>query len=101
MRKLLLLIAGTFFIFAQMDGQQPVFIKGSKVFNAGLGVGTTVFSSTYNRMVIPPLSASVEVGVTDHVLEKGSVGVVPYWHFFPTNGSSQITGRSTRTQLSE
>lgn len=81
MRKLLLLIAGPIFLFAQMAGQQPVFVKGSRVFNAGLGVGTTVFSSTYNRMVIPPLSASVEMGVTDHVLEKGSVGVGPYLAF--------------------
>lgn len=62
-------------------GQEPVFIKGSRVFNAGLGIGTSVFSSTYNRLVIPPLSASLEVGVTDHVLEKGSVGVGPYIGF--------------------
>ena len=67
------------FVFA--SGQEPVFVKGSRVFNAGLGIGTTVFSSTYNRLVIPPLSASLEIGVADNVIDKGSVGVGPYLGF--------------------
>ncbi len=81
MKRIILVSAIIVFTFVSLAGQQPVFVKGSKVFNAGLGVGTTVFSSTYNRMVIPPLSASLEIGVTDHVLEKGSVGVGPYLAF--------------------
>jgi hypothetical protein len=81
MKRIILVSAILVFTFVSLAGQQPVFVKGSKVFNAGLGVGTPVFSSTYNRMVIPPLSASVEIGITDHVLEKGSVGVGPYLAF--------------------
>jgi hypothetical protein len=81
MKRIIIVSAIIVFTFVSLTGQQPVFVKGSRVFNAGLGVGTPVFSSTYNRMVIPPLSASVEIGVTDHVLEKGSVGVGPYLAF--------------------
>lgn len=81
MKRIIIVSALFVYSFVSLAGQEPVFVKGSRVFNAGLGVGTTVFSSTYNRMVIPPLSASVEIGVADNVLEKGSVGAGPYLAF--------------------
>lgn len=81
MKRIIIFTAVFVFSFMIVAGQKPVFTKGSRVFNAGLGIGTTVFSSTYNRLVIPPLSASLEVGITDHVLDKGSVGVGPYLGF--------------------
>lgn len=78
MKKHLLLIAGAIFLFAQMSGQEPTFLKGDKVLNAGLGLGSTLYSGTYYKSQIPPVSASLEIGVADEIIDKGVIGVGPY-----------------------
>ncbi len=78
MKKSLLLVAGAIFLFAQMTGQESTFLKGDKVLNVGLGLGSTLYSGTYFKSQIPPLSVSLEIGVADEIIDKGVIGVGPY-----------------------
>ncbi len=78
MKKLSLLFVVVSFFFIQLAGQEPTFSKGDKVLNLGLGLGSTLYSGTYYKSQIPPLSASFEVGVADNILEKGVIGVGGY-----------------------
>lgn len=79
MKKLLLLVLVAFFAMTQLPGQESVFNKGDKVLNLGLGLGSTLYSGTYYKSQIPPISASLEFGVVDNIIdEKGVVGVGPY-----------------------
>jgi len=78
MKKQLFLIAGAIFLFAQMSGQESTFLKGDKVLNAGLGLGSTLYSGTYFKSQIPPISVSLEIGVADEIIDKGVIGVGPY-----------------------
>ena len=78
MKKLSLFIAVMFIGFVQLVAQEPVYSKGNKVFNLGLGIGSTLFTDTYYRTMFPPVSASFEVGVADHILEKGVIGAGGY-----------------------
>jgi hypothetical protein len=50
--------------------------NGDKVLNAGIGLGS-LLGTSYST-AFPPVSASLEFGVADHVLDKGSIGVAPY-----------------------
>jgi hypothetical protein len=81
MKKFFLLFAAICFTFVQLAAQEPTFSKGDKVLNLGLGLGSTLYSGTYYKTTLPPISASLEFGVVDNVLEKGSVGVGPYVGF--------------------
>ena len=81
MKKLLIvfaLLCMTFFAGAQ-DNVDPIFVKGDKVANIGLGLGAGL--SSYFKMSIPPISLSGEYGIADGILEKGSVGVGAYLGF--------------------
>lgn len=78
MKKLLLLFVVVSFSLAQLSAQDATFEKGDKVLNLGIGFGSTWYSGTYYKSQVPPVSASLEFGVVDNVLEKGSVGVGPY-----------------------
>jgi hypothetical protein len=78
MKKLLLLLLVVFFSLAQLVAQESTFSKGDKVLNLGFGLGSTLYSGSYYKSQIPPLSASVEVGVVDNVLEKGVIGIGGY-----------------------
>lgn len=66
------------FGFSSM-AQEPIFSKGDKVVNLGIGFGTG-YGLGY-KTTIPPLSASFEMGVKDGILEKGSLGVGGYLGF--------------------
>jgi hypothetical protein len=81
MKKLLLIIVAVCFTLTQLVAQEPVFSKGNKVLNLGIGLGSTLYSGTFYRTTLPPISASLEFGVVDNVLEKGSIGVGPYVGF--------------------
>ncbi|MCX6261907.1 MAG: hypothetical protein NTY95_13945 [Bacteroidia bacterium] len=81
MKRLLLLFVVVCFAFAQSVAQEPTFIKGDKVLNLGIGVGTNIYSGSYNRIIIPPFSASLEIGVEDELIDKGAIGVGPYLGF--------------------
>src|SRR5512136_3236592 len=81
MKKLLLVFVIIIFAFTWSAAQEPSFNKGDKVVNLGIGIGTNVYSGSYNRMIIPPFSASLEIGIEDEIAEKGSVGLGPYLGF--------------------
>ena len=60
-----------------LSGYTQPFIKGDKVINVGLGIGSTLYSGTGYKMGVPPLSASFEIGVTE--LGPGIIGVGGYF----------------------
>ena len=78
MKKLLLMFVVACFALTQLIAQEPTFVKGDKALNIGIGLGSTLYSGTYYKSQIPPISASLEFGVVDNVIEKGVVGVGPY-----------------------
>ena len=75
MKKLLLLIVAAVFTLNLATAQDPTFKAGDKVLNVGLGLGSSWYSGTYYSMTFPPISASLEVGMKDGVLDKGTLGV--------------------------
>ena len=81
MKKFILILVAVCFTFVQLVAQDAVFSKGDKVLNLGLGLGSTLYSGTYYKTTVPPITASLEFGVVDNVLEKGSIGVGPYLGF--------------------
>ncbi len=78
MKKILFLIVSGIISTIHLSAQEPTFNKGDKVLNLGLGLGSTFYSGTYYKSQVPPLSASLEFGVVDEVIEKGVIGVGPY-----------------------
>lgn len=78
MKKFFLFAAAVCFAIGGVVAQESTFLKGDKVLNASLGIGSTLYSGTYYKSQVPPLSASLEFGVVDNVIEKGVVGVGPY-----------------------
>ncbi|HPT12173.1 MAG TPA: hypothetical protein PLP69_06075 [Bacteroidales bacterium] len=78
MKKNLILTALVLCI-AVTAGAQNTFNKGDKVLNLGLGFGNAIYTGSHYSMVIPPLSASFEVGIIDHLFDdKSSIGVGGY-----------------------
>lgn len=78
MKKLLLMFVVACFALTQLIAQEPTFVKGDKALNIGIGLGSTLYSGTYYKSQIPPISASLEFGVVDNIIEKGVIGVGPY-----------------------
>jgi hypothetical protein len=75
MRKiftLALLIFTTSFAFAQNDQEvssgNAAYAKGDKIFQAGIGFGSFNYGHAGTKSVgLPPLTASVELGIHDHI----------------------------------
>ena len=78
MKKLTMLLIVVSFTLTQLKAQEPTFSKGDKVLNLGLGLGSMLYSGFGYKSMIPPLSASVDVGIVDNVLEKGVIGIGGY-----------------------
>ncbi|HLN21817.1 MAG TPA: hypothetical protein VK213_12050 [Bacteroidales bacterium] len=72
MKKILVFLVVACFSLTQLTAQESTFVKGDKVANIGLGLGSTLAVGSSS---IPPLSASFEVGVVDNIIEKGTIGV--------------------------
>jgi hypothetical protein len=84
MRKLLFTVFVIIIALGSSQAQvEPVFRKGDKVLNLGIGLGSTFYTGTYYRTTIPPLSASLEYGMVDNFLdvENLSVGLGGYIGF--------------------
>jgi len=84
MKKISLFVLIVLFSFAQLSAQEPSFLKGDKVLNVGLGLGSTFYTGLYYKTQIPPLSASLDYGIVDFnegVLAKAVIGVGPYVGF--------------------
>jgi len=78
MKRIYSSLLAVILVVAGLTAQEPVFLKGSKVLNLGLGLGSTLYSGIYYKSQVPPVSASLEIGVVDNILEKGVVGIGPY-----------------------
>jgi hypothetical protein len=76
MKKLLAFQIIICFLIGHLAAQESTFSKGDKVLNLGLGLGSFLGSS-YNTL-FPPVSGTLEFGVADNILDKGSIGVGPY-----------------------
>lgn len=77
MKKLLLFLFVAVFSLSQLLAQESTFQKGDKALNLGIGFGSTYYGSYYGSHT-PALSASLEVGVKDGILDKGSLGIGGY-----------------------
>lgn len=88
MKKLVLLLVVIVFSLNQLIAQEPSFSKGDKVVNLGIGLGSVYYSGFGYRSLIPPVSASFEVGIVDKVLDKGAIGVGGYLGFLSYNFSN-------------
>lgn len=63
---------------ATMAFSQTPFRKGDLVFNFGVGLGNTIYSSNYN-LLVPPINFSAEYGVVDGLINgKAGIGVGGY-----------------------
>lgn len=78
MKKLLLLLVVIPLSLTKLIAQDATFVKGDKVLNLGLGIGSTIYTGTYFKSQVPPISVSYEAGIVDNVLEKGVIGVGGY-----------------------
>ncbi len=78
MKKIFLYTVLFIFSMANLWSQAPSFKKGWTVINLSAGIRSTLYSGTFYDGKIPPLTASLEYGMADHILEKGVVGVGPY-----------------------
>src|SRR5665647_138673 len=78
MKKLLLVLLVAVFSLTQLLAQESTFKQGDKVLNLGIGLGSTLYTGSYYKSAVPPISASLEFGVKDGVLDKGSIGVGGY-----------------------
>ncbi len=67
MKKLLLVLFVAVFSLTQLLAQESTFKQGDKVLNLGIGFGSTFYSGYSYKAGIPPLSASLEVGVKDGI----------------------------------
>ena len=78
MKKNLILIIALVCIATGAMAQNN-FVKGQKVLNLGLGIGSTLYSGSYYTGKIPPVSASFEVGIKDELFDsKSSLGIGGY-----------------------
>ncbi len=82
------------FLFTGLMAQNPIFLKGDKVVNVGIGIGSTLYASSYYHTKIPPISGSFELGFMDGVLEKGSIGLGGYLGLSAAKWESPYLGGS-------
>jgi hypothetical protein len=82
MKKSVLLIGFLLMLrISDSSAQQPIFVQGSTVINASLGLGSTLFTGFGYKPGIPPISASLEYGIKDKIIDKGSIGIGAYGGF--------------------
>ena len=74
MKSLLSLVFGCFSLIQGL-AQDPTFEKGDKVFNLGLGFGSSYYTGSDYKTQIPLLSAGFGICVKDGVINNGSIGI--------------------------
>jgi len=72
------LLLALLFVCGVASAQTSTFEKGTKVLNLGIGLGGSYYSSSYFTSKMPLLSASLDVGIVDNVLDKGTIGIGGY-----------------------
>jgi hypothetical protein len=88
MKKILLFFLAVVLSLTQMVAQESTFVKGDKVINVGIGLGSAYYSGGYTSQM-PALSGSFEVGVKDGIIDKGSIGVGGYVGFSSAKVSNE------------
>lgn len=80
MKKLFFLtIALVVSVVFTSQAQESTFGKGNKVINASIGLGSVLYSGLGYSTQVPPISASLELGVKDNFLtDKLSLGIGGY-----------------------
>src|SRR5664279_365705 len=78
MKKLLLSLLVVVFAFTQLHAQESTFKKGDKVVNFGIGLGSTLYTGSFYKTAVPPISASMEVGIVSLLNDKATIGVGGY-----------------------
>jgi hypothetical protein len=61
-----------------LNAQESMFKKGDAVLNATVGFGSVLFSGLGYATTVPPIAASLEYGIMDKVIDKGSIGIGGY-----------------------
>jgi len=61
-----------------LSAQESMFKKGDLVLNGTIGFGSVLFSGLGYKTSFPPVAASVEYGILDKIIDKGSIGVGGY-----------------------
>jgi len=78
MKKLSILLSVLVVATSVSFAQESVFNKGDKALNLGIGFGSILYMGSYYSTQVPPVSASLEYGYLDGVLEKGVIGLGGY-----------------------
>ncbi len=78
MKKILALMLLCFLSVPFISAQENEFVVGDKVVNIGIGLGSTLYSGSYYKSSVPPISISFEKGIIDGVLDKGVIGIGGY-----------------------
>ena len=78
MKKIFLFISAVAICFS-VNAQTPTFSKSDLVFNLGIGLGTTLYSGSYYKSTLPPISLSAEYGaIEDFLTEDLTLGLGGY-----------------------
>ena len=95
-KSVLLMLIVTVFGFSTFS--QNTFNEGDKVLNAGLGIGNALYTGGFYSSSIPPVSASVEIGMKDELFDENSaLGVGGYLGY----SSSKYTGWGSDSRFSD
>lgn len=78
MKKILIIFLLSIFTLPFVAAQDNMFLVGDKVVNLGIGLGSSLYSGSFYKSSVPPVSISFEKGIMDGVLEKGVIGVGGY-----------------------
>jgi hypothetical protein len=81
MKKISILLFLILYSLIQLAAQESTFKKQDRILNLGVGIGTTLYTGSNYKVGTPPLSASIEFGVKDGILNKGSIGLGGYLDF--------------------
>jgi hypothetical protein len=64
------------FVLAASIVDAQIVVKGERIVNAGLGLGSTLYSGSYYKTTVPPISLSAEYILKDDLLEKRQLSVL-------------------------
>jgi hypothetical protein len=77
--KIKVLLLATLFAFGFLAVHAQNVQKGDKVLNLGIGLGNALYSGSYYKSSVPPISASLEVVAKDGLFDgKGALGIGGY-----------------------
>lgn len=69
------------FTSVQVIAQQNYFLKGDKVVNLGVGLGSAGYFGGHHTTSLPPVSLAFEFGLKDGIFDNGVIGVGGYTSF--------------------